>query len=188
MSQLVVGLFVGGRATRMRGAPKGLLVAPSGVPIVERSAQLAESLGARVVLVGHHAAYAPWSAARGVRTLPDDGTDLGPLGGLLALLRTSKGPTIALACDMPYVTHALVRRLMDAPPAPIVAAKRGGRWEPFFARYDPALVEPLARARADEHATALWQLLDAAGARSLALTADEEAQLRDWDTPEDVTA
>lgn len=186
MSQLVVGLFVGGRASRMRGAPKGLLTAPSGVPIVERSAQLAESLGARVVLVGYHAAYATWCTARSVRTVADAGTDLGPLGGLLALLRMTEGPVVALACDMPYLTHALLHRLVESPPAPIVAPRFDGRWQPFFARYDPAQVEPLARAHAEQNRTALWQLLDAAGATELALSPDEAAQLRDWDTPEEM--
>ena len=186
MSELVVGLFVGGRASRMGGAPKGLLPTASGVPIIERSAQLAESLGASVVLVGAHAAYAAWSEARGVRTLADAGSQLGPLGGLLALLRSTRGHVIALACDMPHVSHELLRRLIEAPPAPIVAPRREGRWEPLFARYDAAQVEPLASAHAASRRTALWQLLDAAGAVELPLAADEHAQLDDWDAPGDV--
>ena len=112
------------------------------------------------------------------------GSQLGPLGGLLALLRSTGGHVIALACDMPYVSYELLRRLVEAPLAPIVAPRRDGRWEPLFARYDAAQVEPLAHAARGQ--TALWQLLDAAGAVELPLAVDEHAQLDDWDAPEDV--
>jgi molybdopterin-guanine dinucleotide biosynthesis protein A len=122
--------------------------------------------------------------------LPDEPPGVGPLGGLIALLRhAGTSPALAFACDMPFVSRALVERLLAAPSdAPIVAPRRDARWEPLCARYEPARVLPLALARAASPHHALQALLDEAGAVALPLLPHEAAELRDWDTPADVTA
>ncbi len=177
------GIFVGGQARRMGGVPKGLLVTPSGETIVARLARILETLGLTPVLVGAHPAYAACSVAR----IEDDAAARGPLGGLIALLEYARGrPVIAVACDMPYVSERLVAQLMAMPPAPVVAARRDGRWEPFFARYDSARVLQIARDRASAGAMALQGLLDTCGAEELPLDSQAYEELRDWDTPEDM--
>jgi molybdopterin-guanine dinucleotide biosynthesis protein A len=115
--------------------------------------------------------------------------DLGPLGGVLALLdHAGERAAIAVACDMPFVSTELVRRLAESSSsAPALAARREGRWEPFFARYDAGAVLPIANAHADARRGSLQALLDAASAEELALSDAEHAELRDWDAPEDVT-
>ena len=95
---------------------------------------------------------------------------------------------IALACDMAHVSGGLLERLLAHADAPIVAPRRDGRWEPLCAVYDAGRVLPLAAARAASQRHSLQGLLDDAGAVALALTAAEQANLRDWDTPEDVVA
>lgn len=180
---LVGGIFVGGRGVRMHGVAKGLLRAPDGVAIATRTMGLLDAAGAECVLVGEHPAYAPL----GVRALPDDPSAEGPLGGLLAFLAwAGERAAIAIACDMPRIDASLVRRLVDAPPATIVAPRRGGLWDPLFARYDAAGVLPLARSLAARGERRLQRLLDAAGAAPLELTEEERARLVDWDRPEDV--
>jgi molybdopterin-guanine dinucleotide biosynthesis protein A len=186
------GIFVGGRARRMGGAAKGLLAADGGKSggtgdtIIERWARLFGDLGITCVLVGAHEAY----AQSGILQIPDDASTEGPLAGLIALLehagRAGSPSAIAVACDMPFVSAGLVRRLMDAPPATIVAARRDGRWEPFFARYDAASVLPVARTRAAERKMSLQGLLDACGATEMAIDPGEHHELRDWDSPEDL--
>jgi molybdopterin-guanine dinucleotide biosynthesis protein A len=74
---------------------------------------------------------------------------------------------------------------VSAPPAPAVAARRGGRWEPFFARYDAPRVLPRAEANAREGRLSLQALLDTLPADELTLSPAEAAELDDWDTPED---
>ncbi len=169
----------------MGGRPKGLLAVPGGgQTIVERSIALARDLGAEVCLVGAHPAYEHLAAA----VVPDAAPGKGPLGGLVSLLEhAAGGHAIALGCDMPRLTAALLERLAgydDGPP--IVAPRQGGRWSPLFARYDSARVLESARARLERGDLALQPLLDAAGARELTLSAEEHRTLEDWDTPEDI--
>jgi molybdopterin-guanine dinucleotide biosynthesis protein A len=114
---------------------------------------------------------------------------------VLALLSfVGDGRAVAVACDMPALTAELVRRLVVAPPAPVVAprrndSKRGLLWEPLFARYDSAIVLPIARryasAVAEEGGRARLQtLLDLAGAEPLPLLEGDDRALSDWDSPE----
>jgi molybdopterin-guanine dinucleotide biosynthesis protein A len=112
--------------------------------------------------------------------IDDDPPGVGPVGGLVALLR--EGPAVVVACDMPFVTDALLRRLVAAPvQAPIVAPRRDGRWEPLFARYDVSVL-PFARSRIAHGQLGLQGLLDEGGAAELPMEANEWAELADWDT------
>ena len=180
----VAGVFVGGPARRMGGRPKGLLTAPDGVTIVERWRAMLSAMDVAVILVGEGAAY----AGLGLPVVPDEPAGIGPLGGLVALLRHAGAhPALALACDMPFVSGALVERLLAASPgAPVVAPRREGRWEPLCARYDAQRVLPLARARVVSPYRSLQRLLDDAPASELPLSPGEATQLRDWDSPADM--
>jgi molybdopterin-guanine dinucleotide biosynthesis protein A len=190
--RIVGGIFVGGRSSRM-GEPKGLMRAPASEghaasTLVERAAAVLRGVGAEVVLVGERAEY----AHLGLPALADAVPGVGPLGGLVALLDfADDGIVIACACDMPYVNEVLARRLLDAPPAAVVAPFAGGVLQPLFARYDARLCRPVARRRAEDAArggsTALQGVLRELGAVSLQISPDEERWLVDWDTPHDIS-
>ncbi|WP_394826584.1 molybdenum cofactor guanylyltransferase [Pendulispora albinea] len=185
----VLGIFVGGRARRMGGFPKGLLpVSASGETIVERMVRLAHACDLEAALVGDAASYA--GVAPHVVVLADSPAGIGPLGGLAALLaHARREPALAVACDMPFVTEALVTRLRDAPmSAPIVAARRtpDGPFEPFLARYDTARVEPVLAERIGAGVRSFQQLFAACGAAEWPLAPEEQAAWNDWDTPEDL--
>jgi molybdopterin-guanine dinucleotide biosynthesis protein A len=184
MTRPLAGIFVGGAGQRMGGAPKGLLEAPEGGTLISRWQRVLLAAGAGdVVLVGRSSAY----AALGLEVLDDALRGIGPLGGLVALLRRAGArPALAFACDMPFVSPELVLRLLAAPPAAIVAPRREGRWEPLCARYDPARVLSLAEAAAASGDHSLQRLLGAAGAVELPPEATDAHQLIDWDAPEDV--
>jgi FdhD protein len=178
------GIFVGGAGTRMNGAAKGLLRTPGGETIVAQLARAMREAGLEPVLVGKRAEY----AALGLREI-EDAADAGPLGGLVALLDAANGErVVAIACDMPYVSADLVKKLVHAHGGPIVAPKLDGRWEPLFARYDSASVLDVARARCERGELTLQGLLDAAGATPLELDETDAAKLADWDRPEDLDA
>lgn len=181
-ASLVAGIFVGGRSSRMGGRPKGLLEVSPGVTLVDRWRSIFARLAIPAVLVGEHQAY----AHLGLPVLADE-PQAGPLGGLLAFLdHAGDRMAIAVACDMPFVSEALVGRLASLPrAAAAIAGRRAGFWEPFFARYDAKVVLPVARAEAAAGRMTLKGLLAAVQAEELVLTDAEAAELDDWDTPED---
>src|SRR5258706_3170867 len=193
----LAGIFVGGRSTRMDGRPKGLLVGPSGEALVQRWLTLFAALGITAVLVGRNDAY----AGLAIEQLGDDPPGIGPLGGLIALLsradslvsgRSGSPPAdrdvIAVACDMPYVSLALLEKLAAyAPGASAVAPGDSRGWEPLFARYSADVALGRARERAANGQHSLQGLLQDLSVEPLPLTEDEIAQLRDWDAPGDLT-
>jgi molybdopterin-guanine dinucleotide biosynthesis protein A len=185
----LVGIFVGGQARRMGGMAKGLLSTPSGESVVTRLTRIARAIDADVVLIGQSEAY----VELGLEALSDDPTGVGPLGGLSALLaeaeRRRMPSAIALACDLPYVTQALLVRLVEhAPDAAAVAPRQDGKWQPLFARYAPVPALEAARAALRSGERALFAVLERLGARAveLPLDAGQIELLRDWDEPTDV--
>jgi molybdopterin-guanine dinucleotide biosynthesis protein A len=101
------------------------------------------------------------------------------------LRRAGEGQALAFACDMPFVSRALVDRLLLAPPAPVVAPRREGKWEALCARYDARRVLPHALQQIAGARHSLQGVLDEARAVELALDPDQQRELHDWDTPGD---
>lgn len=183
-AKAVAGIFVGGKSTRMQGAPKGLLTTNDGQTLVARWWQLFETMGLEPVLVGAGDEYTRLAMAR----IGDAVSGVGPLGGVIAVLERAQGGTaLTVACDMPYVSRDLVEKLLgDAPGARAVAPRRNGLWEPFLARYQGSEALTVARRRAADGAHGLQGLLDELRAECLVMNELEWEQLRDWDTPDDV--
>jgi molybdenum cofactor guanylyltransferase len=186
VTSVVAGVFVGGRGMRLGGAAKGLLKAPGGGTLIDRWRAVLREAGVDVVLVGRHEGY----ASLDLETVDDTPPGIGPLGGLIALLtratRAGGGRVLALACDMPFVSAALVRRLVAAPPAPIVAPWRDDHWEPLCARYDASAVLPHALRRLAAGKHGLQPLLVDLGAVALAPDPADARELHDWDEPGDL--
>jgi molybdopterin-guanine dinucleotide biosynthesis protein A len=185
-----IGIFVGGRGTRMGGAAKGLLALPSGERLLDRL--LAECRAAlpeaSIVLVGAAEAYESFA----LPALADQPCGIGPIGGLAALLLDAEqsGAThaVALACDLPYISRALISRLATvAPEALAVAPRRAAIWEPLCARY-AVLALPHVRAAISDEQRSLQKLFArlAEHARAISIDATEEQELTDWDSPEDL--
>jgi molybdopterin-guanine dinucleotide biosynthesis protein A len=168
----------------MGGRTKGLLLARDGRMLVERLRDIVGPF-ADVVLVGEAGAY----EALDLEAIADEPEGIGPLGGLLALLRRAGGGTVlAVACDMPFVSSRVVEGLLAAGEAGVVAPRLNDRWEPLCARYDAARVLPVAAEHARLGQTSLQRLLDALGAMPLPEAAYDPRELRDWDEPEDMVA
>lgn len=185
---MIVGIFVGGRSTRMGGQPKGLLPAPdSGEALVVRSVRLIREAHHTPLLVGAADAYR--GLLPDLRCVQDEPAGVGPLGGLNALLRAAgEAPAIALACDMPFVSSALLARLGTYPStAPVLAARsETGKWEPLCARYDAERVLPALQQALRAGVRSFQALLTQVAVEVLELREEERTALMDWDTPEDV--
>lgn len=191
-TRLLVGIFVGGRGSRMGGVAKGLLKAPdSEATLLERlRTELASALpNAEVVLVGAAEAYADV----GLSAVNDEPPGVGPLGGLIGLLahaeRLGATHVLALACDLPRVTASLLQRLASelADKSALVTAQDDIK-NPLLARYAVAEALPAARAVLGSGKRSLQAVLErlGAGAAIVPLTASEAATIDDWDTPEDM--
>jgi len=185
MTAVVAGIFVGGVGKRMGGRAKGLLQTSSGQTLIDRLRTVLAAAGVvDVVLVGRHPAY----EGLNLRAIEDRPESIGPLGGLVSLLEHAaekQARALAVACDMPFVSDSLLRRLLSREDAPIVAPRRADLWEPLCAVYRPERVLAEARRRAAGRDRSLQGLLNAVEAVELPLEAHELRALTDWDTPED---
>jgi molybdenum cofactor guanylyltransferase len=124
-------LVAGGLATRLGGAPKGLLRV-GGRPIAARSLALfARLFGGALVVANDPAPY----VALGARVVPDLVAGRGAPGGLHAALSVAETPWIfAAGCDMPFLDGGAIAFLAarrEGTDAVIVRA--GGRLEPLHA-------------------------------------------------------
>ena len=187
-SQALLGIFVGGRGRRMGGVQKVLLPAPDGSPsLLARTLRVAREVGLEPVLVG---AAPLGDAAQGLVQLMDSEPGVGPLAGLAALLaHAGARRVIAVGGDMPYLSGALLLRLVQEEPAAQVLAPRDaetGKWQPLFARYDAATVSAVLSRVLHAGERSFQGLFRHLTVHELRLGEDEASTLRDWDTPDDV--
>lgn len=168
-------LLTGGASSRM-GVPKATLLV-EGEPIAERAARTLRRVCNPVVEVG--------PGYSSLRRVDEEPPGQGPLAALVAGADAvgGSGPLLLLACDLPFVTEALVARLAGWDGhATVVPVDRSGMLQPVCARYSQ---DALIRARR----------LVATGERSLRsvlrgeavvrLDDVDELELVDVDTPED---
>ena len=187
---LRVGIFVGGRGSRLGGVAKGNLTLDGGERLVMRLVRTVEQAvpRARVVLVGAALAYADLA----LPVLEDDPPGIGPLGGLRALLSSTEreggSSVLALACDLPHLGAGLVARLSrEAREAAVLAPRDGALWHTLVARYSVRAL-PAVDATVAAGERALQRVIRRLGeeAHELVLDEHERAELHDWDRPEDV--
>lgn len=141
-------LLAGGRSTRY-GSPKALAEV-GGRSILDRGlATLDEAVGDAVIVANDPRPYA--AAGRPIR--PDVRPGSGVLGGILTAVRwadeRNRGAAVVLACDMPFVPAALLRRLVEAAAAGAVsiAESTGPRgMEPLCAVYGIGCAGPIEHA------------------------------------------
>lgn len=138
-------ILAGGRATRMGGHDKGLLLL-NGRPMIE---YVLETLSPQVdkVLINanrHLDEYGQF----GPQVITDDPAEFsGPLAGMAAALHNSQSDYIlSVPCDGPWVPSELAQRLLDGlreEGAKIAAAHDGERLQPVFALIHRDLLPPL---------------------------------------------
>jgi molybdopterin-guanine dinucleotide biosynthesis protein A len=185
-----MGIFVGGNSTRMGGQPKGMLRCPndSKLTLVDHWRKLAIETGIESVLVGERSDY----ASLGLHTVRDNPPGVGPIGGLHAFLmycQLQGTLGAAVACDMPFVSYALLGRLCTTPSdRPVLAPRHAEsqRWEPLFARYEPSRSIPVIQSRLSCHQLSLQAVITMANGEVLPLTPEEWSMLKDWDKEQDV--
>ena len=137
-------VLAGGAGSRMR-AEKAAVRFGDGTLLDRAVRTLAEAFD-RVLVVGR--GPAAWKAPEGVEVIPDDEPGLGPLGGMTTALGAAKAPWVFVAaCDMPFLSVAIIMRLWDclasAPDAQACAPRLAGASQPLAAFYAREALGPL---------------------------------------------
>ena len=140
-------ILTGGRAVRFAGGDKSALIV-DGRPILERQIAELTQITSDILIVGGHP---PARAIRGARSVADRVPGCGPLGGLHAALTDALGDaTFVVACDMPYLSAALIRYMLALTgDADGVVPRTEDGYHPLCAAYTRACIEPIARRLAD---------------------------------------
>ncbi len=169
MQPLTVLILAGGRSSRM-GQDKAWLDL-DGVPLVERVARRLLPLAAEFVFSANDVArYAELAGRLPVpaRVVQDEYVGVGPLAGLHAGLRAAANDVVlAVATDMPFVNHRLVREMVAACPdvdavVPRVKAKgfEAPQPEPLHALYRKSCLSAIEAALAGGRRRAVAFLAD----------------------------
>ena len=127
----VPGLLLTGGASSRMGVPKATLER-DGETLANRAARLLQVVCDPVVEIG------PGYTA--LTRVPEDPPGRGPLAALVAGADAlgCAGPVVLLACDLPFVTEALLARLAGWPGSDsVVPVDRDGVLQPVCARYSP---------------------------------------------------
>jgi molybdenum cofactor guanylyltransferase len=185
-----IGIFVGGRGTRMGGSAKGLLRVAGGETLIERLVRHCTRAApeCNLFLVGQATPYAALSLPQ----LEDAPHAVGPIGGLRALLLRALADecelALALACDLPFLDERVISALLlpgsSAARVPFVE----GRLQPLAAAYAPAATLSALDRSLSAGQYALMHVLDelGSGLERVEFDAERARTLRDWDTPEDI--
>ena len=139
-------ILAGGLGRRLGGLDKARL-SVGGRRIVDRQLAALHALTDHVVLVARDP---PRYADLATPVVADAVPGAGPLGGLYTALAWAPTPlVVVVACDMPFVTTALLAELAAlARDADAAVPRSGGRWHPLCAAY-ASRCAPLARAALD---------------------------------------
>lgn len=184
------GVVLAGGEGRRMGGPKAFLAGPDGRPLIDVALGALRTAGATSLTIAARAA-APFEAtcaAHGASVVLDRSPDLGPLAGLEAALRGA--PTdwvLAVACDMPRLDAALLRRIAETalahPDASAVVPRVDGRAEPLHAAYHRRAL-PVIAAALDATRLRLTDLV--ASLDPVWLDLAPSASFDNWNAPDDV--
>ena len=182
-------ILAGGRARRFGGADKAQL-AVGRARIIDRQLAALSAVADDIRIVCNDP---PRYATLGVRVIPDAIREAGPLGGIYsALLDASHPRVLVVACDLPFVTAAILSRLVEeseiAADADAIVPRSGRGLEPLCALYMTRCAAA-ARDRIARGSLQVGGLLDAVRTRILEPEVlapyDEGALFENVNTPHD---
>ena len=137
-------ILAGGRARRLGGLNKaGLVLHPSGASILDRQLSRLSRVVDQTIIIANDAG--PFTAA-GVPVIADI-VDGGALGALYTAVHSAQTDrTLVVACDMPFLSEALLAHLVEVGRAVDIAIPRTERgYEPLCATYSRRSAPELRR-------------------------------------------
>jgi molybdopterin-guanine dinucleotide biosynthesis protein A len=127
----------------MGGFPKALL-SLGGRRIIDRVVEVLRAVTREVLVVTN---TPDLYAGLGLPMVPDVFPEGGALGGIYAGLRAAPGEAaFTVACDMPFLSPAVARLVVDrAGEADVVIPRVAGQWETLHACYARSCLGPMER-------------------------------------------
>ena len=158
-------ILAGGRARRFGGRDKGSLLV-GGSSILDRQLAALGGLVDRVLVVGGEPAH---FRGRPVQVVADRLPAAGALGGIYTALSEAAGDhVLVLACDLPFVSRALLGRLLELADGrhDVVVPRTPDGLQPLCAVYAHRLREAIRR-QAESGRLKVKELFDPARTREL---------------------
>jgi molybdenum cofactor guanylyltransferase len=175
-------ILAGGRATRLGGIDKRELVVEGETIFARQVRVLAPRVAEIIVATG--------AAIAGYRTVADPIAGLGPIAGISAGLAAATTPwLLVVAGDMPYLTGALIDRLLAAALDGVdaVGIKSDGLPEPLCCVLRVAAARPVIERRLAERRLKASEVLTDAALRVAWLEDVERGALTNINTPADLS-
>ncbi len=174
-------ILAGGRATRFGGIDKSALIV-GGETIFARQVRVLEPRVAEIIV-------ATAGEVPGYRSVVDTVTGVGPLAGIAAGLAAVLTPwMVVVAGDMPYLTGALIDRMLAiaSPEIDAVGIRIDGLPEPLCCVLGVAAVGPVIEARLAAGRRKASEVLTDAGLRVAWIDDVERADVTNINTPDDL--
>lgn len=181
---LLVGAVLAGGLGRRLGGEKAT-ARLRGRSLIEYPLDALRAVVADVAVVAKPDTTLP--ALPGITVWSEPGVPRHPLVGLIHALRRADGrPVLVCAADLPLVTPALIACLAASPPSEALArlAAYSGQLQPLLGRYEPAAVEPLEAALAQDPRAPLREAVARLGPELVAVK--DPAVLFNVNTPADL--
>ena len=181
------------------GRPKALIDLSAGGTMIEHAVQVAREVVDEVVVLGREIRMP--ASLEELTILDDEKPDGGPLAGLCSLLKcVGQGWGLLLACDMPYIESAVIRRLLaqadpDTDAVVFERSERRGSYHACCGLYHSRIARAPVGNRAQlapalevlfNGDASLNSLLKRVRVKALKPTPEESRQLCNINTPEDL--
>jgi len=178
-SRLAAAILAGGQARRLDGVNKGTLIVGHEA-ILDRQLETLREVTRAIFVVGRNDEV--WTS-RGLRVVPDEIPDAGPLGGIYtAIMHSPADRTLIVACDMPFLSSAVLHRMEAVEDADLVIPRHARGYEPLCAIYSRACADDIRR-RIERGAYEASRL--PAGVRVTEFEVENEVMFVNVNTPHD---
>ncbi len=161
-------VLAGGKSSRM-GEDKGL-ISVEGQAMVQASINLLKSVTERIIIISNNEVYEQF----GYEVFKDILPNKGPMGGILTgLINSNTEDIICLTCDMPYLTDAVIDKLItySEEGSPTIIQYKD-RLQPLVGIYNRALI-PQIQSDIENDKLKILKLLDEIEHQVLSLLENE---------------
>jgi molybdopterin-guanine dinucleotide biosynthesis protein A len=141
-TSVAAAILAGGKARRLGGVVKSTLVI-DGLRIIDRQISVLRKVADPIFIVAQNPE--PF-ASLGLAVVPDVVPECGALGGIYTAIVKSPSPrTLVVAGDLPFLSAALLERLVEDTEADIVVPRGPRGYEPLCAVYSRGCAEPIRK-------------------------------------------